>query len=87
MSTSNQTPAALSATPAFKTLAMAIDQRIPSDRASEYLYDFRTTVREVTLAEVRWALLGTTDGGEVDPGFEIPAGEIARILGDLGGAA
>lgn len=87
MSSSSQKPVALSETPAFKQLAMAIDQRIPSDRASDYLYDFRGTVRGMTIAEARRALLGTTDGGEVDPAFEIPAGEIARILDELSGGA
>lgn len=43
--------------------------------------------RTVTIAEVRRALLGTTDGDEVDDAFEIPAGEISRILHDLAGGA
>lgn len=39
------------------------------------------------VATIRRALLGTTDGGEVEAGFEIPACEIARILDELSGGA
>lgn len=88
MSTSSLKPlAAMGATPAFKDLAMAIDPRIPSDRASELLYDFYSAARATTVARIRFALLGTTDGGEVSGSFEIPAGEIARILDELAGGA
>lgn len=87
MSTSSPKPVPLSTTPAFKNLAMAIDPRIPCGRVSDLMYDFRCTVRTATIAEVRKALLGTTDDGEVDAAFEIPAGEIGRILDELTGGA
>lgn len=83
MSTSSQTVPRLSETPAFKRLAMAIDPKIPAEFASNLLHDFYTTARVLTVATARHALLGTTDGGEVDAGFEIPAGEIGRILDEL----
>lgn len=51
MKESSQSPGPLSATPAFKQLAMAIDSRIPGDRASGLLYDFRTTVRTLAVNE------------------------------------
>lgn len=51
MSTSSQSPPPLSTTPAFKQLAMAIDPGIPSEHASELLFDFRTVVRVATIHE------------------------------------
>ena len=87
MSTSLQSPPPLSTTPAFKQLAMAINPDMPAEAASDLMFGFRTTVRTFTIADVRRALLGTTDGGEVDDGFEISAGEIGRILNELAGGA
>jgi hypothetical protein len=66
---------------------MAINPDMPAEAASDLMFDFRTTVRAFTVAEIRRALLGTTDGGEVDAGFEIPAGEIGRILNEFAGGA
>jgi hypothetical protein len=85
--TASQTPPPLSTTPAFKQLAMAINPAMPAETASDLMFDFRTTVRTFTVSEIRRALLGTTDGGEVADGFEIPAGEIGRILNDFAGGA
>jgi hypothetical protein len=85
--TASQTPPPLSTTSAFKQLAMAINPDMPTEAASELIFDFRTTVRTFTVAEIRWALLGTTDGGEVNDGFEIPAGEIGRILNEFADGA
>lgn len=45
--------------------------------------ELRRADRQETLRAVRQALLGTTDGGQVDDSVEIPAGEISRILTDL----
>lgn len=39
------------------------------------------------IQQVQTALLGTTDGTEIDDSAEIPAGEIRRILADLRGGA
>lgn len=51
MSSSSQSFARLSTSPAFYTLASSIDPRIPSDAAAKMLADFRAAVRAETAAE------------------------------------
>lgn len=76
MSSSSPTRLPLSAEPACKNLAMAIDSRIPAERASDYLHDFYETVRVRTVESVRLALLRDGRSG-------LPAGEISRLLDQM----
>lgn len=93
MSTSSQSPVALSATPAFKQLAMAINPAIPADRASDLLYDFRTVVRVATLNEAigvaRHEYLTDGTGTDEDRAYNQGVSDVIAAIGALleGGAA
>lgn len=61
---------------------------VNADGSDEWLETCNAALVEVqreTRRRVRIALLGTTDGDEVDDAFEIPAGEIKRILSTFDG--
>lgn len=83
MSSSSQTTAPVSTSRAFADLAAAIDRRVSADRAADLLVNFRNAVRAAVAADLRAALLKTTDGDDVYDDFEVPAGEVRRILAEL----